>query len=83
MNSIKFNAQFFLVKFPILFPFLYGVILYVFPQFETELIIITILLLAETHFGATWPFFIDRVNYPFLSKNRINLIFFPVIIVIL
>ena len=82
MNSIKFNAQFFLVKFPILFPFLYGVILYVFPQFETELIIITILLLAETHFGATWPFFIDRVNYPFLSKNRINLIFFPVIIVI-
>ena len=54
----------------------------VFPQFETELIIITILLLAETHFGATWPFLIDRVNYPFIIKNRVSLIFFPVIIVI-
>ncbi len=82
MNSIKFNTQFFLVKFPILFPFLYGVILYTFPQYETELIIITILLLAETHFGATWPFLIDRVNYPFIIKNRVSLIFFPVIIVI-
>jgi len=83
MNSIKFNVQFFLVKFPILFPFLYGLILYTFPQFETELIIITILLLAETHFAATWPFLIDRVNYPFIRKNRISLIFFPVIIIIL
>ena len=81
MNSIKFNAQFFLVKFPILFPFLYGVMLYYFPQFETELIIITILLLAETHFGATWPFLIDRVNYPFIIKNRVSLIFFPIIII--
>ncbi len=82
MNLIKFNTQFFLVKFPILFPLLYGVILYTFPNYETELIIITILLLAETHFGATWPFLIDRVNYPFIIKNRVSLIFFPVIIVI-
>jgi len=82
MNSIKFNAQFFLVKFPILFPFLYGVILYTFPQFETELILITILLLAETHFGATWPFLIDRVNYPFIKKNRVSLMFLPIIIVV-
>ena len=51
------NKEFLFVKFPIIFPLIYGIILFNFPTFETELIIITILLLAETHFGATWPFF--------------------------
>ena len=69
MNTIKFDAQFYLVKFPIIFPILYGAFLYTFPNLETELIIITILLLAETHFGATWPFMVDKVNYPFLKKK--------------
>ncbi len=82
MNTIKFDAQFYLVKFPIIFPILYGAFLYTFPNLETELIIITILLLAETHFGATWPFMVDKVNYPFLKKNRISLIVIPIIIVI-
>ena len=67
MNVIKLDLQFFLVKFPIVFPLVYGFVLYTFPQFETELIIITILLLAETHFGATWPFLLDKVNYPFIK----------------
>ena len=60
MNSIKFNFQFFLVKFPILFPLFYGIILFTFPQFETELIIITVLLLAETHFGAIGHFLLIK-----------------------
>ncbi len=83
MNSIKFNTQFFFVKFPIIFPIIYGYILYNFPQFETELIILTILLLAETHFGATWPFLIDKVNYPFIKKKKVNLITIPIIIIFL
>ncbi len=83
MNSVKFNSQFFFVKFPIIFPLFYGYILYNFPQFETELIILTILLLAETHFGATWPFLIDKVNYPFIKENKVNLITIPVAIVFL
>jgi hypothetical protein len=82
MNSIKLDAQFFLVKFPVIFPILYGLCLFNFPQFETELIIITILLLAETHFGATWPFLLDKTNYSFLKTNRISLVIIPIMIVI-
>lgn len=83
MNTIKLDLQLFLVKFPIIFPLVYGLILYSFPQYETELIIITILLLAETHFGATWPFLLDKVNYPFIKSNRVSLITLPVLIIIL
>ena len=83
MNTIKINKQLFLVKFPIIFPIIYAFVLYGFPQFETELIIITILLLAETHFGATWPFLLDKVNHQFIKSNRISLISIPVVIIIL
>ena len=83
MKTINFDSQFFLVKFPIIFPIIYGLILFNFPQYETELIVITILLLAETHFGATWPFLIDKVNYPFLRRNRISLIAIPISIVVI
>lgn len=83
METLKFNKEFFLVKFPIIFPLIYAFILYQFPNFETQLIIITILLLAETHFGATWPFFLDKVNYKFIHENKINLILIPIGIIIL
>ena len=74
------NLEFNLVKFPILFPLIYGLFLYLFPSFETYLIFITILILAETHFGATWPFFLNSANRSFIQENRITLISFPVII---
>ena len=83
MNKIKLNWQFLFVKFPIIFPLIYASILYFFPNYETGLIILTILLLAETHFGATWPFFLDKVNYSYIIKNRIPLITIPIIITIL
>ena len=38
-------------------------------------IFITILILAETHFGATWPFFLNRLNFDYIKENKINLIF--------
>ena len=82
MIEIKIDRQFLLVKFPIIFPLIYALILYSFPSYETGLIILTILLLAETHFGATWPFFLDKVNHSFIVKNRIPLITIPVIITI-
>jgi len=62
------------VKFPIIFPLVYLFCLYLFPQYETQLILITILLLAETHFGATWPFFINNVNKNLILKKKISLI---------
>ena len=83
MIKIKLNQQFLFVKFPIIFPLIYAFILYSFPNYETGLIILTILLLAETHFGATWPFFLDKVNHSFIVKNRIPLITIPIIITIL
>ena len=83
MKKINLNYQFLLVKFPIIFPLIYGFILFQFPNFETELIILTILLLAETHFGATWPFFINKVNSNYIKENRIALIAIPIIIVAL
>ena len=74
------NLEFNLVKFPIIFPLIYGGILYLLPGLETYLIFFTILLLAETHFGATWPFFLNSANTKFIKENRITLISFPIII---
>lgn len=80
--SIFLKKEVFFVKFPIFFPIIYGFILFGFPSFETQLIFITILLLAETHFGATWPFFINKVNYNYINENKIYLILFPIILTI-
>ena len=81
---IKSNtSQLLLVKFPIFFPIIYGSILFFFPYYEKQLILLTILILAETHFGATWPFFLNKVNYPYLNEKKKELIFIPIIISIL
>ena len=69
--KLFFEKEVFFVKFPILFPLIYMFILYSFPSFETQLIFITILVLAETHFGATWPFFISKVNYNYIKHELI------------
>ena len=58
MHSLSNNKiEFILIKFPILFPIIYGLILFYFPQFETQLVILTIFLLAETHFAQLGLFF--------------------------
>ena len=77
------NKEILFIKFPIIFPLVYGMVLYGFPQFETHLIILTIFLLAETHFGATWPFFLDKVNFEYIKKKKIAFIIIPVIITFL
>ncbi len=84
MHSIENNkTEFFLIKFPIIFPVIYGLILYTFPQFETQLVILTIFLLAETHFGATWPFFLDKVNIDYIRSKKISFIVIPTFITVL
>ena len=75
-----FKKEVFFVKFPFIFPLIYILILYLFPSFETHLIFITILILAETHFGATWPFFLNKINFPYIKEKKINLIFIPIIL---
>ena len=80
--NILLNKEVMLVKFPIIFPLIYIFILYTFPSFETQLIFITILLLAETHFGATWPFFLNKVNLNYISQNKLSLVFIPLILTV-
>ena len=62
-QRIIFNRYFdlYFIKFPIIFPLIYGVALYSFPQYENIIIFVALLTLAEPHFGATWPFFLDKV----------------------
>jgi hypothetical protein len=72
-----------LLKIPIYLPILYGVILYNFDSYENLLVFVTLLLLAEPHFGATWPFFLNNKNYKYIIKNKINLIILPIIITFL
>ena len=78
--NIFLNKEVLFVKFPIFLPIIYGLLLYSFPNFETQLIFLSILILAETHFGATWPFFLDKVNYSHIKEKKIELIFFPILL---
>ncbi len=78
--GLLLKKEVFFVKFPILFPLIYLTILYSFPSFETHLIFLTILILAETHFGATWPFFLDKVNTPYIKQKKIELIIIPILL---
>ena len=78
----NFSKEFLFVKFPIIFPILYFFVLFYFPNFETLLIFTTILILAEPHFGATWPFFLNKTNHNFINENKINLIYAPIAIVL-
>ena len=76
------NKELLFVKFPIIFPIIYGFVLFLFPNFETELIFLTILLLAEPHFAATWPFFLNKVNHNHIKENKLFLVFFPFILLV-
>ena len=58
---INSKIDFLLIKFPIIFPLIYAYVLYAFPKFENLLVLLTLILLAETHFGATWPFFLVKL----------------------
>ena len=74
--------QLIFIKFPVIFPIFYGIILFLFPQYEKELIFLTLLLLAEPHFGATWPFFLAKSNIDHIKSDYVKLIFFPLSIII-
>tara|TARA_B100000427_G_scaffold73134_1_gene59213 strand:+ start:361 stop:1329 length:969 start_codon:yes stop_codon:yes gene_type:complete len=79
---INKNFDLFFIKFPIVFPFIYGTILFTFPQYENILIFSTLLLLAEPHFGATWPLFLNKSNLDEIKNNKIQYIYGPIALVI-
>jgi len=77
------NLEFILVKFPLIFPLIYFFILSAKPELEIFLVFFTIVILAETHFGSTWPFFINKTNFNYIKNNRVSLIAIPIIIALL
>lgn len=82
MIVIEKKFDFFFIKFPIIFPIIYFLSLKTFPDYENLIILTTIFLLAEPHFGATWPFFFHKSNKDYIKDQKIKLIYFPVLIIL-
>ena len=82
LKLLNSNKELLLIKFPIFFPLIYGIILFTFPQFELQLIFLAILILAEPHFGATWPFFINKVNTSYIREKKLWLIYLPIVVLL-
>jgi hypothetical protein len=72
-----------LLKFPIYLPIIYCILLFGFPEYEYFIAFFTLALLAEPHFGATIPFFLNKVNKKKIISERIYLVYFPIAIVIM
>ena len=83
MNFLKKHNELLFIKFPFLFPLLYGIFLYIFPEYELHIIFFAILFLAEPHFGATWPFFLNRLNLPYIGEKKFLLVYMPFFVAIL
>lgn len=81
MAVIGKKSDFLLIKFPILFPFLYILCLYHFKIDENLLVLMTLLILGESHFGATWPFLINKYNIKMILKNSLYYIQLPILII--
>ncbi len=85
MNKKIINSNFsdtFLIKFPIIFPIIYFFSLYTFPEHENLILFTTLLLLAEPHFGATWPFLLNVKNKEEIKNKRVIYIVFPIMLAI-
>ena len=80
-----FNKNFDLIfiKFPIIFPIIYGLFLFTLPNYENILIFVTLMLFAEPHFGATWLFFLNKENIEEIKNKKIRYIYIPILIVFL
>ncbi len=72
-----------LIKFPIYLPLFYFFILYQFPTFEFLLVFATLCLLAEPHFGATWPLYINKINRNKIFSEKFLYIYAPILIILL
>ena len=83
VELLNINKELLLIRFPIFFPAFYGIILFTFPEFELQLIFLSILILAEPHFGATWPFFINKVNTNYIKEKKFWLIYLPIVVSLL
>jgi len=78
----KSKGRFLVCKISYNFPGYLFLILYAFPDSELYLIFFTILILAEPHFAATWPIFINAKNKQYIKENKLTLIYGNLLILI-
>ncbi len=81
MVIVSKNIDLYFIKFPILIPIFFAFLLYTFPNYENLLIFFTLLFLAEPHFGATIPFFLDKVNFDKIKSEKLRFIILPLLVV--
>lgn len=82
MVIINKKIDLYFIKFPIFLPLIFAFTLYTFPNYENILIFITLLFLAEPHFGATLPFFFNRDNLPKILSEKIKFIIIPILVIL-
>lgn len=82
MNIYNNKIDFIFIKFPFIFPIIYFLVLNLNPEYEIYIIAFTILLLAEPHFGATWPIFFDKINKEYFTNEKIIFYFGTTIIAV-
>lgn len=75
------KIDFFFIKFPIIFPIVYLFALYYIPQYGSVIAFVTLITLAEPHFGATWSVFFDKKMRNFAKQNKFFFIYLPILIV--
>lgn len=82
MTIFSDKIDFFLIKFPAIFPLIYLSALFAFPEYGSVIAFIALITLAEPHFGATWSVFFDIKMREFAKQNKFLFIYLPVLIVI-
>ena len=70
-----------LICIPLFVPISYYTLTIYFPSYNSLLFFIYLFILGETHFGATWLFFLYPNNRAWVMKNKYYSIYIPVIVI--
>lgn len=73
----------FLICFPIWIPLFLILFFYFFPSFVAVTFLLTLFFLGETHFAATWLFFLDSNNRSWLKERPHISFIFPILIIVI
>ncbi len=73
----------FFIRFPIIFPLIYLSLIFVLPEIEKQITLLTLLLLAEPHFGSTWMLFIDQRMRKYALEKKKEFIWTSLVILLL
>ena len=77
-----YSLDIILLACPIVVPLVFYSLLSTFPGYKAAIFVLGMLLLADTHFAATWLFFIDKRNWPWLHKRPFLMYVVPALIVL-